>query len=178
MKLNSTQLSSDFQNPFVLVPLLLLAFLVPGLGKGSGALKGNESSRTTLEKEAPPPESGREQFNYNLHCLGCHGMEGMGLTDVPPFPGVLGYFLHDPEGRRFIIQVPGVSHSDLNNREIAQLTNWILKKYAREELPKDYKEFSEEEVTRYRTNPLIDVDTERRKVLKLLKAKNIPIPDP
>lgn len=123
-----------------------------------------------------PKSSGREMYNYSLHCLGCHGMEGLGINDVPPFPGVLGYFLHIPEGRKFIIQVPGVSHSDLSDSEIAELTNWILKKYSTNELPSNFQEFSVEEVTRYRANPLIDVDRERKKVVELLKKKKIPIP--
>lgn len=118
----------------------------------------------------------KEQFDYNLHCLGCHGMEGKGITDVPPFPGVLGYFLYTQAGREFIIQVPGVSHSDLNNKEIANLTNWILRKFAFKELPPNFKEYTEEEVQIYRSHPLVDVDKRRKEIIQELKSMGIPIP--
>lgn len=120
--------------------------------------------------------SGREQFHYNLHCLGCHGAEGMGLNDVPPFPGVLGYFLHIPEGRRFIVRVPGVAHSDLTDQEVTDLTNWLLQKYAKAELPPDYKELTVSEVADSRANALIDVDKERARIVSLLRERKIPIP--
>jgi len=117
--------------------------------------------------------TGQEPFLYNLHCLGCHGMEGKGITDVPPFPGVLGYFIHIPEGREFIIQVPGVAHSDLSNREIAQLTNWILVKFSRKELPPRFQPFTEEEVERYRKTPLIDVEKRRVELIQILRKREI-----
>src|SRR3990170_2012626 len=50
------------------------------------------------------------QTLYLLHCSGCNGPDGSGdpRVDVAPFPDLIGQFLRDPEGRRYVTNVGGV----------------------------------------------------------------------
>ena len=84
---------------------------------------------------------------YKLHCEGCHKPDGSGhIGFVPTFVDSIGAFVHVKEGRDFIIKVPGVSQSELSNRDIAELMNWLLVAYDPDGLPDDFVPYSEAEV--------------------------------
>jgi hypothetical protein len=60
----------------------------------------------------------RAQFNYTLHCQGCHLPEAEGFAGkVPVIKDFAGYFLHSQTGREFLIRVPGVALSALDHSE-------------------------------------------------------------
>jgi len=62
----------------------------------------------------------RALTNYKLHCQGCHMPDMQGaIGAVPRMKNFLGYFLHSPEGRGYIAQVPGVTMSSLKNDDLA-----------------------------------------------------------
>ncbi len=111
---------------------------------------------------------------YLLHCMGCHGPKGEGIpVRVPTLRGFVGYFVHIPEGRAFLIQVPGAANSPLSDAELAEVTNWILRAFSSEQLPKDFRPYSPEEVARLRRTPLLEVSPVREAILRKLRDMGI-----
>ena len=72
------------------------------------------------------------RMQYILHCAGCHQADGHGAPDsgVPDMRGQLGHFLKLPEGRAFLVKVPGTSNSALSNREVTRLLNWMVRSFS------------------------------------------------
>ncbi len=85
---------------------------------------------------------------YILHCAGCHGLNGNGLPEngIPDFHES-GRFLSSAQGRKYLIQVPGVSQSSMNNQQVADVMNWILSHFS----SNSYRPYTEAEVARLRT---------------------------
>ncbi|MEZ4631593.1 MAG: cytochrome c [Deinococcales bacterium] len=116
---------------------------------------------------------------YALNCMGCHNVDGRGLeqsdgTSVPRLKDFVGYFLHLPEGRAFISQVPGVAFSGLNDEDSAKVLNWILLTQSAEQLPQDFMPYSAEEIAHYRQTPLVDgVKAARAVMIDKLFAQGI-----
>ena len=101
------------------------------------------------------------QFNYILHCQGCHLADG-GATPgkIPPLIGT-GRFLAVEGGREFLVRVPGVSLSIVPDDELAELINWMLFRFSADDVPADFEPYTAEEVGRYRQEPLVEVETVR-----------------
>ena len=109
-------------------------------------------------------------FNYILHCQGCHLANGGGtLGKIPALIGV-GRFLLVKGGREFLVQVPGVSGSIVNDAELASILNWMLHEFSPGNLPKDFEPYGAEEVGEYRKNPLVDVESVREQLLSLMET--------
>ncbi len=101
------------------------------------------------------------QINYILHCQGCHLADGAGTAEkVPALKNEVGRFLHVKGGREFLIQVPGTSQSALSDNEVADVLNWILENFSRDQLPADFSPYTTEEITRLR-QPLANVSEVR-----------------
>lgn len=132
-----------------LLPLLVASVLCPASGWG-----GNEPS-----------------FNFMLNCAGCHQSDGTGLSDgtVPSFHANLGHFVRIPEGREFVIQVPGSSQSALDDDELAAVLNWMLDEFCRSELPRAFEPYTAAEVHRLRAIPLSDVKLTRARIIANLR---------
>lgn len=122
-------------------------------------------------------DAGSPRMNYLLHCSGCHGPDGSGSPDhgIPSMLGTLGHFLTVQDGREFLIQVPGTSHSNLGDREVAELANWLLKTFSPAEVPPGTKPYTKEEVTALRHHPLTDVPSRRAQIVSRLKDRGIVI---
>jgi mono/diheme cytochrome c family protein len=105
--------------------------------------------------------------HYVLHCAGCHGVDGAGSTagNVPDMRR-LGDFLRVSGGREFVIKVPGVMGSGLDDRQVAEVTNWVLETIARGSVPGDHVPYDAAEVARARAKPLADVGAERRRLVE------------
>ena len=74
--------------------------------------------------------------NYILNCQGCHLPDGSGSKgNVPKMNDFVGYFLHVPGGREFIVQVPGAASAPISDQELADVMNWVLLNFSRKELP-------------------------------------------
>ena len=105
------------------------------------------------------------QFNYILHCQGCHLADGQATPGkIPPLVGA-GKFLAVEGGREFLVRVPGVSLSIVPDDELAELMNWMLHRFSAEDLPADFEPYTAEEVGRYRQEPLVEVETVRAGLL-------------
>jgi mono/diheme cytochrome c family protein len=120
------------------------------------------------------------QTLYLLQCSGCHGSDGSGdpRVDVPPFPGFIGSFLLDPEGRRYIVNVGGVMSAGLNDRDTARVMNWVLESFSGASMPQGgLKKFDAAEVRNLRDNRPADAVALRRDIAARLMARGIKLPN-
>jgi mono/diheme cytochrome c family protein len=118
------------------------------------------------------------QTLYLLQCSGCHGPQGEGdpRVDVPPFPGFIGSFLRDPEGRRYVTNVGGVMSAGLNDHDTARVLNWLLETFAGKSLPSDFKKFDAAEVRHLRDTRPADAVALRRQIAARLMVRGIKLP--
>ena len=117
----------------------------------------------------------RAHTNYMLHCQGCHLPQGEGaLGAVPRLQNFVGYFLHSREGRKFIAQVPGVTMSSLDDEELTELLNWLVRAYSEEQLPSQFVPYTSEEIAELRKTPNLDPLGKRNSILDLV-AKGLPV---
>ena len=115
---------------------------------------------------------------YTLNCWGCHLPHAEGIPGtVPRLAHSMGTFLHLPEGRAYLVQVPGVANSPLNDQQIADVLNWMLATFSKDELPKDFTPYTVEEIRMYRPHPLVAVKDARRALAKQLAAMGYTVAD-
>ncbi|MGC1676570.1 MAG: cytochrome c [Candidatus Binataceae bacterium] len=121
-------------------------------------------------RAAPPAEL------YTLNCWGCHGAGATGIPGtVPRLAHSMGYFLRIPEGRAYLVQVPGVENSALDDAQTATILNWMLETFSRTELPPDFKPYTAAEVKTYRAHRLESVIDTRSALAKKLAAQGCSI---
>jgi mono/diheme cytochrome c family protein len=102
---------------------------------------------------APSPRE-----DYLLHCSGCHHADGAGVPGlVPPLSG-LAPFLATPQGRGYLVRVPGVAQSPLDDERLAALVNWVLREMSGAQPSPAY---DASEVGALRARPLRDARAER-----------------
>ena len=137
---------------------------------------GNEAQQTPLSQANYSPA-----VNYQLQCLGCHLTNGEGAprNDVPRMTDFVGNFLKVEGGREFLVRVPGSSQSALNNQQLADLLNWMLKHdgIAGGSTPESFKPYSREEVSAYRKENIKDLPGVRRHLLDQMRKIGITIPE-
>lgn len=106
------------------------------------------------------------QANYMLHCMGCHVADGSGSPGrVPSVRQTLPVLSASAAGRRFLVQVPGAAQSPLSDLELAQVLSWMIRNLSDWPVSSDFRDFSAEEVARYRKTPLVDVRGTRAQLL-------------
>ena len=113
------------------------------------------------------------EFDYMMNCQGCHLSDGAGFPAraVPKIAGNLANFLQVGGGREFLVRVPGAAQSDLSDRQLAAVLNWMLTNFSAEELPNDWQPYDAAEVRQLRKSPLIEVAPERSRLMKLIEEK-------
>jgi mono/diheme cytochrome c family protein len=113
-------------------------------------------------------------LNWMVNCQGCHGVDANGSPNgAPPMPGVVGKFLQVDGGREYLARVPGVAISPIPDDELADLLNWMLLRFACDDLPADYKPYGAAEVSALRADVLItQAASERARLLVLLSASD------
>jgi mono/diheme cytochrome c family protein len=108
--------------------------------------------------------------DYMLYCMGCHGAEARGVPGkVPPLAITLGRFMRTPEGRNYVLRVPGAANSVLSDAQLAAVLNWLAGRYGAAHEPQPLP-FSASEVARARHVPLADALATRRAVVRSLAA--------
>lgn len=97
------------------------------------------------------------RVDYLLHCSGCHMPDGSGLSPVvPTLHDVPGRMLAIPQGRSYIVRVPGVAQAPISDRKLTEVLNWLLAEFSSATLPKDFEPLTVEEVSRARSQLLAD----------------------
>lgn len=111
------------------------------------------------------------QQNYIHFCAGCHQFDGAGSAEngIPDMRGRIGKFLYLPQGRTFLIQVPGVANSPLTDTEVAEVLDWLIKTFSPAAVPENAPAFTEEEVARLRAQRPSDVSRLRADVVEQLR---------
>lgn len=154
----------------------LAVFLAAGLATacGDGGAAGS-SSQMGSDTELAAAETNhhaeaklafnaqKAHFDYQLNCQGCHGPDGAGSVKrgVPSLDD-LDRFQKLPEGREFLIRVPGMSRSPLSNADLTNLANWMMEEFAGTDGTIPFEPFDEAEVARLRDNPIVDGVVEHR----------------
>src|ERR1700745_3054108 len=108
--------------------------------------------------------------DYMLYCMWCHGaQEQGGPGKLPPPAGSPSLFMRTPEGRDYLLRVPGAANSALPDAQLAAVLNWLAERYPAPE-PASITPFTAAEVARVRRIPLANVQARRREVLRALAA--------
>lgn len=103
--------------------------------------------------------------DYLLHCRGCHLPDGSSVPpDVPTLRDVIGKIVATPEGRDYVIRVPGVAQSSLEDKQLASVLNWVLTEFNADTIPANFKPFTAKEVGKARDNVLPDPLKHRAKI--------------
>ena len=110
--------------------------------------------------------------NYQLRCMGCHLADGSGQPGrVPSIRRSLVLFSASPEGRDYIIRVPGVAQSPLSDEDTAALLNWMARNLSDLKVPQSFVDYSEAEIRSLRGRPLVRVSAIRARLLNAADAK-------
>lgn len=133
------------------------------------AALGAVALSTALLARAQVASAYSPEVNYALHCQGCHLADGRATPGlVPALDGTLGRMMRLAAGRSYVVRLPNVAATHLDDADTAALVTWVVRRFAGDELPSDFVAFSPDEVAAGRRAPLVDVDGARRNVLEQL----------
>ena len=108
----------------------------------------------------------RARQNYLLHCMGCHTETGVGLPGrVPSLRGTFARLAQNPDGRSYVLRVPGVTQSTLEPARLAEVFNWAILAFGDGAQPPQVPPFTAAEVAAARERPLLEVSATRERVL-------------
>jgi hypothetical protein len=104
--------------------------------------------------------------------MGCHLADGSGQPGrVPSIRRSLVLFSTSPEGRDYVIRVPGVAQSPLSDADTAALLNWMAGNLSDLKLPPGFTEYSAAEVHALRHHPLAQVKAMRARLIAAADSK-------
>ena len=107
------------------------------------------------------------RIDYLLYCRGCHLANGTSVPpDVPTLVDEIGRIVSVPGGRDYIVRVPGVAHSDLNDEKLAAVLNWVLQEFNASTLPADFEPYTADYVGKTRKMVLKDPLRYRAELLR------------
>jgi cytochrome c553 len=139
-------------------------------GAARRALTGAALGTCVLLASRPASLQASPVQDYMLYCMGCHGTQAQGVPGkVPPLANTLSLFMRSPEGRNYVLRVPGAANSALSDAQLAAVLNWVAATFdspAADQL----KPFTAAEVTQSRHTPLPAVLAARNAVLRSLAA--------
>ena len=99
--------------------------------------------------------------------MGCHLADGSGQPRrVPSIRRSLVLFSGSPEGRDYVVRVPGVAQSPLSDEDTAALLNWMARNLSDLKVPRGFADYSAVEVHNLRDRPLIKVSAIRARLWK------------
>lgn len=119
---------------------------------------------------APAAATGGPALDYALNCQGCHRADGAGTPgSVPALAGSVGRFLRVRGGREFLVRVPGVATSALDDAALAAVLDWLLERFDADGVPVGTSRYTAEEVGRLRRSPLTDVQRARQALIEAIE---------
>lgn len=105
---------------------------------------------------APLP---RPQAWYLESCGGCHGLNGLSFRpEVPDLQDRVGIFLCTEKGRRYLVQLPNVAFSKLDDSALAQTMNFVVFDLGGASVPKNARPYTADEVGELRQDALKNTD--------------------
>ena len=120
---------------------------------------------------APAAAAASPEFDYLLHCQGCHLADGGGSPgSVPDLRDSVGRFLRVPDGRAYLVRVPGSASSELDDAALAGVLNWMVRRFGPAEVAAAFTPYAADEVARHRAEPLLDVGGTRQELLRRIDA--------
>ena len=134
---------------------------------------------TTTASAGSAPGAIPPQHNYTLWCTGCHRPDGAGNPQggIPDFRDSVGYFTSLPEGRLYLVHVPGVMDSGLAPEDIAAVLNYVIRRWGGRSVPDNYVPFTGTEVENLLETEIHDVVPLRRKLVQQLQQQGISVAD-
>lgn len=157
--------------------LACAAALVAGLGMACDAAAGDTAPA------APRPGADTlwqaARADYVLQCAGCHRVDGRGSTPhgIPDFRNSVGAFTQLPAGREYLIRVPGAAYSQLDDAELANVLNWLLRTFSPAQLAAGFQPYTEREVAAARPRRYDDVVPVRHGLARELAALGFALSD-
>jgi hypothetical protein len=105
--------------------------------------------------------------DYLLYCRGCHLHTGDAVpaANVPSLQA-LAPLVKTPAGREYIVRVPGVSQTPMDDERLAAVLNWVLESFNGDTLPDDFEPYTAEEVAEARVKVLKDPLKTRAEILE------------
>ena len=120
---------------------------------------------------AAAAEDGR--VPYLMGCVGCHGEAGVTISQrVPDLKDQIGYFLHLPEGRAYLVRLPNVAFAPISDKELADMMNYMVFTLGGSSAPKDARPYSAAEVGKLRS---LHLKLVRRLLLEPPKASGTTV---
>lgn len=144
-----------------------------GAAGAQPAVSGQPVHAAAPAHTEPSPHAAQD---YVLFCRGCHGENAEGIPGrVPPLAHMIARFMRTTPGRAYILRVPGVAASALPDDRIAAVLNWLAETFDREDLTREVRPFTTEEVAASRRVPLADAAAARRKLMAELAGTGRPV---
>jgi mono/diheme cytochrome c family protein len=112
--------------------------------------------------------------DFARQCQGCHGADGMGARDaIPRLREFVGHFTKLPEGRDYLMRVPGVAFAPIDDQRLAAVLNWTLATFSPGEMAPDFAPFTAAEVAHHRKDPIVEVRATREGLLMQLRVAGL-----
>jgi cytochrome c553 len=151
------------------------------LGVSSDSVRDAKKRRFGAEgAPAPVADADAERMaptDYLLKCSGCHGADGMGkpIRGIPRFANQIGHFQRTPEGRAFVMQVPGLLSAGLSDARAAAVSNYIVRRFAGDSMPPDFVPYTADEARRHRESRPADIMGKRDVLYGQLLGLGYPV---
>lgn len=128
------------------------------------------AAAAVLALAATPSLHASPAEDYVLYCMGCHGPDAHGVPGkVPALAGSLSLFMRSPDGRNYLLRVPGAANSALSDAQLTAVLNWLATRFPSTGTT-PAAAFTTEEVAQARHVPLADVQARRLEVIRALAA--------
>lgn len=123
------------------------------------------------------PYSNQGRIDFLLHCSGCHAQDGRGLENkgIPALKDQVGYFLRTDGGRAYVMQIPGLLSAGMSDARAADVTNYILARFAGASLLENFVPYTVDEAKRYRESRPADIPGKRKLLAAELRELGIDI---
>jgi hypothetical protein len=117
--------------------------------------------------------------DFAFRCKGCHGFAGEGTPGhVPRLDGFVGFFTEVEGGREYLMRVPGVARSSLDDERLAGVLNWMLEVYGGDAVAPEFTPYTAAEVAAARREPLTAaLEPTRARLIGELRERGLIAPD-